>query len=346
MIRRSSTTSRRAASSAAIVRAVDRPQQIVVVPEIVRNAGANARFAWEEFFEGQLENPHTRRNYSHAVCGLLDRAHEAGLSLNEITPKFVRAYLVGLTNKTGQRVSAATEKVYLAGIRRFFDIAVVRHAVGLNPAGSVRGRKHSRTEGVTPQITIKHARKLIDSIDRSDILGQRDQALIGVLTYTAARISAVVNLRLEDFIDLGDQHVLRFREKGGKERRIPVRHDLQQMIQDYIDAANLTRESPTAPLFRAAPKHRTRGEPITLSTGALDRTVACKMLKRRLKHAGLPQLYSPHSFRVTVATDLLGQDVPLEDVQQLLGHADPRTTRIYDRRQQKITRNLVERISV
>jgi len=72
----------------------------------------------------------------------------------------------------------------------------------------------------------------------------------------------------------------------------------------------------------------------------------CRMMKRRLKDIGLPLLYSPHSFRVTTITDLLTQGVVLEDVQRLAGHADPRTTRLYDRRDRKITRNIVERISV
>ena len=70
------------------------------------------------------------------------------------------------------------------------------------------------------------------------------------------------------------------------------------------------------------------------------------MVKRRMKDAGLPARLSPHSFRVTTITDLLEHGVPLEDVQQLAGHADPRTTRLYDRRQKKVTRNVVERISV
>ena len=70
------------------------------------------------------------------------------------------------------------------------------------------------------------------------------------------------------------------------------------------------------------------------------------MLKRRLKDAGLPPIFSPHSFRVLVVTDLLSQDVPLEDVQYLAGHANPKTTQIYDRRRRRVTRNIVERISV
>jgi site-specific recombinase XerD len=56
--------------------------------------------------------------------------------------------------------------------------------------------------------------------------------------------------------------------------------------------------------------------------------------------------FSPHSFCVTAVTDLLEQNVPLEDVRYLAGHADPRTTRIYDRRGRKVTRNIVERISI
>jgi integrase len=63
----------------------------------------------------------------------------------------------------------------------------------------------------------------------------------------------------------------------------------------------------------------------------------CRMMKRRLKSADLPGQFSPHSFRVTTVTDLLEQNVPLEDVQYLAGHADPRTARIYDRRRRKVT---------
>jgi integrase/recombinase XerD len=70
------------------------------------------------------------------------------------------------------------------------------------------------------------------------------------------------------------------------------------------------------------------------------------MMKRRLKAAGLPTDYSPHSFRVTTITDLLEHDTALEDVQFLAGHSDPRTTRLDDRRRSKVTRNIVERISI
>jgi len=53
----------------------------------------------------------------------------------------------------------------------------------------------------------------------------------------------------------------------------------------------------------------------------------------------------PHN-RVGTVTDLLEQNVELESVQDLAGHADPRTIRLYDRRRRKVTRNIAERISI
>ena len=67
-----------------------------------------------------------------------------------------------------------------------------------------------------------------------------------------------------------------------------------------------------------------------------------RMLKRRLKEAGLPQINRPLTvFRVMVVTDLLGQNVPMEDVQYLAWHSNPQTTQIYDRRRRRVTRNIV-----
>lgn len=96
-----------------------------------------------------------------------------------------------------------------------------------------------------------------------------------------------------------------------------------------------------APLFRTA-----RGRTGTLTGRAISGKDICYMVKRRFKAAGYGDKFTPHTFRATTATDLLEQDVDLKDVQTLLGHADPRTTRLYDHTGKKVTRNIVERISV
>ena len=135
--------------------------------------------------------------------------------------------------------------------------------------------------------------------------------------------------------------MLRFREKGGKEREIPVRHDLDDWLSAYIEEAGTQDASKDVPFFLAAD-----GKRKALSERPYTAHSMRQMLKRRLKDAGLPVLFFPHSFRVTVLTDLLSQDVPLEDVQYLAGHSHPQTTQINDRRRRRVTRNIVERISI
>ena len=237
--------------------------------------------------------------------------------------------------------SPSTKKQQLAALRHFFDGLVLRHAIMLNPAASVRGERYQVIEGKTPEITVEQARTLLASVDTAHVVGLRDRAIIAVLIYTAARIGAVSRLRMRDFYDAGDQHCLRFLDKGGKSREIPVRHDLRRFLFEYMDAADLQGAEAASPLFRSTIR-RTR----QLTENAMTAGDMGRMIKRRMRDAGLPARLSPHSFRVTTVTDLLEQGVPLEDVQYLAGHADPRTTRLYDRRKKRVTRNIVERISI
>jgi site-specific recombinase XerD len=182
---------------------------------------------------------------------------------------------------------------------------------------------------------------LLASIDTSRPVGLRDKAIIATLIYTAARAGAVASLRLRDLAWDGSQYSLRFAEKGGRSRLIPVRHDLQLMLLAYRDSFDWQAEPKDAIFFRSV-----AGRTGQLTTKPLRNIDIWRMLKRRLKTAGLPDDLSPHSFRVATVTDLLTQGVSLEDVQYLAGHADPRTTRLYDRRQKSVTRNTVERISI
>jgi len=320
-----------------------------MLPELVERAGGAARFAWDEFFYAEHHNPHTQKAYMAAVKRFLAWAEEQGVELPAITPGMVGQYLVGLGGSPSKR------NLHLAALRGFFDRLVQRHVVMLNPAASVRGIKEQVIEGKTPEITVEHARTLLASIKLSRmvktkegeavevplLVGLRDRAILATLAYTACRAGAVAKLRLQDFQSEGTQYVLRFQEKGGKSREIPVRHDLEGNIRAYLDAAGIEAEAKDRPLFRSTLR-RTK----QLTGNALTTKAICELVKRRLKDAGLPSRISPHSFRVTAITDLLTQGVPLEDVQYLAGHAEPRTTGLYDRRQKKVTRNIVERISI
>lgn len=307
---------------------------MAAVPAIIERSGGNARFAYEEFFKATINNEHTRRAYARIVGRLLAWCEEKDLLLHQITPGLAGEYISQLEG------SAPTKNQALAALRHFFDAMVTRHVVPLNSFASVRGVKYSVTEGKTAEISIEQARKLFRSIETGSVIGLRDRAVLGVLAYTGARVGAVARLNLSDYRDTGEQRSLRFREKGGKDREIPARHDLQGWINEYIAAAGIGEASKASPLFRSVEKTK------ALTTARFAAHPIRRMMKRRLAAAGLPELFSPHSFRVTVVTDLLNQNVPLEDVQYLAGHSSPTTTRIYDRRRRRVTRNIVERISI
>jgi len=305
------------------------------LPVLIATAGSAARFAWEEFIYGKIRNPHTRAAYERAIRQFLSHCEGLNKELPTVSPRDVGSYL------DEQDYAPATKKLHLSAIRHFFDTLVTRHVIMLNPAHSVRGERLQVVEGKTPEIMLPQARKLVQSLDTSHVVGLRDRAIIAIMIYTAARVGAVAALRRGDFYDLGDQHCLRFNEKGGKSREIPVRHDLRQFIGDYLAAGEMDYSDKSKPLFRTTIRKTKKLTQNPMTAGDMAR-----MVKRRMRDADLPPRLSPHSFRVTTITDLLSQGVPLEDVQNLAGHADPRTTRLYDRRKRKVTRNIVERISV
>src|SRR5436190_1146808 len=215
------------------------------LPVLVERAGGAARFAWEEFFYAEHHNPHTQRAYERAVRRFLSWVEGQGIELIGITPGMVGQYLVGLGGSPSKR------NQHLAALRGFFDRLVQRHVVILNPASSVRGVKDQVIEGKTPEIGIEQARTLLRSADTGHVVGLRDRAILATLAYTACRAGAVAKLRLQDFQGDGTQAVLRFQEKGGKSREIPVRHDLEGFIRAYLDAAGIGAEAKDTPLFRA-----------------------------------------------------------------------------------------------
>lgn len=303
-------------------------------PAILEALGPSATFAWDEFFSGQLRNRHTRAAYEHAVRRFLNWLEPLEPNICRVSPGLVGQYLDQLP------LAIPTKKLQLAALRRFFDLLVQRHVVVLNPALSVRTERYRHVEGKTPEISIAEAQQLLAAIASDSPHDLRDRAILSTLVYTAARVGAVARLTLRDFRDDALRPTLQFHEKGGKQRSIPVRADLRELLLRYLAFVDTAHTPRDAPLFRALTR---RGE---LSDRGLTAIDMCRMMKSRLRAAGLPDHFSPHSLRVATITDLLRQRIPFEEVQYLAGHSDARTTRLYNRTQQQVSRNLVERISV
>lgn len=310
--------------------------QQTALPVIVQSVGKAGQQAWKDFFDGKLANAATRRAYEIAVRQFLRWCDRKQLQLSEVMAGDVGVYF------RQHQGSLATKKQHMSAIRRFFNLLVERHICLLNPALSAETERYEVVEGKTPEITAKQIRKLLMSIDTRTLVGMRDRTAICIMIFTACRAGAVAKLSRGDYRGEPGSRKLRFHEKGGKSREIAVRHDVEQMIDSYIFSAGLSDAPANSPIFRPASATRNRNE---LASKPMQPNDMCRMVKRRLKKADLPTDLSAHSFRVATITNLIGQGIPIEDVQQLAGHKDARTTKLYDRTDRKVTRNLVERIS-
>ena len=152
-----------------------------------------------EFFTAQIRNPHTRAAYGTAVTRFFTWCDARGIALAQISPIAVATYI----DEMRGRYRAPTIKQHLAAIRRLFDWLVTGQVVPTNPATSVRGPTHVVRTGKTPVLQPAEARLLLDTIDTSTLRGLRDRALLAVMVYSFARVSAVVSMRVEDCYQQG-----------------------------------------------------------------------------------------------------------------------------------------------
>jgi site-specific recombinase XerD len=312
-------------------------QSSVAVPMMIASAGDHAARRFLEFFAAQIRNKNTRMAYHRACCHFFAwvEQHQIG-ELADIEPIHVAAYIEVLQTTAAK----PTVKLHLAAIRMLFDWLIIGQVLAVNPAHAVRGPKHVVKRGKTPVLTEEQARQLIQSLDTSTLVGLRDRALIGVMTYAFARIGAVVAMKVEDYYPGGKRWWVRLHEKGGKRHEMPAHHKLEQFIDEYLDAAGI-RDAGKTPLFRSA-----AGKTGRLTENAMHRVDAYQMIRRRTAEAGFKVKLGCHVFRATGITAYLEKGGTLENAQLMAAHESPRTTKLYDRTGDEITLDEVERITI
>jgi integrase/recombinase XerD len=300
-------------------------------------ARPEVRRRMRDFFSSHIRNSNTRRAYMEAVrqfsafcgeVGILDRA--------QVEPVHVAAFVEAQLKLH----SKPTVKVRLAALRMLFDWMVVGQVLPVNPAHAVRGPKHTQRRGKTPVLQADEARTLLDSIDITSLPGLRDRALIGLMVYTFARVGAVVSMRVEDYFVQGRRGWVRLHEKGGKEHEMPAHHNLDRYLEAYIAAAGIAQDRKGS-LFRT-----TNGRSGELKGNSLLQSDVWRMIRRRALAAGIKTKIGCHTFRATGITAYLKNGGKLEVAQQMANHESSRTTGLYDRRNDEVSLDEVERIVI
>ncbi len=321
------------AASNGLMRANHGPAGLIL-PPVVARAGKRAQRRFVEFFTAEIRNRNTRTAYGVAVSRFLAWCEARGFALEQLEPVIVAAYVEQLAGE----MAAPSVKQHLAALRMLFDYLVIGQVIPFNPAASVRGPRLVIRKGKTPVMFEDEARQLLASIDASDVAGARDRAIFAVMTYTFARVGAVVGLRVRDYATMGRRTWFVLHEKGGRHHQVPAHRKAAEAVEAYLALAGIGADREGV-MFRSV-----RGG--VLTDRPLRRQSVWDLVKRRALAAGLSPDVCCHSFRASGITNYLAHGGTLERAAAIAGHASTRTTQLYNRLDDEITLDEIERIRI
>ncbi|TDD37505.1 hypothetical protein E1286_37180 [Nonomuraea terrae] len=221
--------------------------------------------------------------------------------------------------RPGKALSAATVARRLSSLSSLYAYAIRRRMLATNPAEPV-DRPEVSTVGTTPARTVTEQTALVDGAEAIAAEHPVDAAAVALLAVCALRVGELVALTIGQVRDDAGHCVIVFRRKGGTVDRVPVPPRVCALLDPLREG-----RAADALLFT-----RQDGRPF-------DRWRMTTALRRAATAAGVDAKgLTPHTARATAATALLDAKVPLADVQELLGHASPVTTKRYDRGRRKL----------
>jgi integrase/recombinase XerD len=280
-------------------------------------AGLRATAMW--LVSGRRESPHTRVAYVRDVSWWVSWCAAQGSAPGAATASAADLYMAALTESGLARASVARR---VAAVSSWYTYLIREQCADINPfEGAERPRldgQASRTRGLS--------RKQITAIlgHAADHESARTYALLWLMFATAGRISSILDARIEHLSqDLGHQ-VLDLVVKGGHSKRFVIPPAALAAVWRYLDE----RGGPDTGLIF-----------VTRTGRRLVQSYAWKLVNRVARATGITHTISPHSFRHAAITIALSDGRPLHVVQDFAGHADPRTTRRYDRARDSLDRS-------
>ncbi len=205
----------------------------------------------------------------------------------------------------------------ISSIRGFHLFAVMERWCPANPAELIElPRKARKLPEVLDQ---QEVTSLLETPDRTDLLGKRDAAVLELMYATGLRASETVELENDQLIS--ELQLLRITGKGNKERLVPVGGMAMQALADYQKNAR--------PFLRKNMSHAKNRLFLSYRGKPLTRMSLWHIVTGAARDAGLQKQIHPHTLRHSFATHLLEGGADLRAVQEMLGHVSILTTEIY-----------------
>lgn len=272
---------------------------------------------------------HTARAYAGAVRKFIDHLAASGITAADPVEAITVEHFISFpAYLVASGVSKASMAVQLAGAVQFLNWLVIAGALQptyedqlrLKTAAAEATKRHrSRLPHVPRESDVEKMRAAARTLDIPSPVRERNRAIIELLHSSGCRNEEICQLTVSD-VDLSERQIL-VNGKGDKDRLVWFSSDAAVAIRTYWRARRDRR--PEAPLFASHSRRCPAGQPVSTET---VRDVVRAVAQR----AGVTQI-TPHKFRHAFGTRMLEATGDLALVQDLLGHADPATTRTYAR---------------
>jgi integrase/recombinase XerD len=286
-------------------------------------------------YEDGLKARYSERTVEHYLADmrfLLGWLEERGVGLVDVKSADLEAYqahLSAMTKKDGRPYAIGSQHARLIAMKNFFRFLYRRGELVHDPAAAIElGRMEQRLPRVV--LTEDESRRIVSAPRGSSPLVLRDRAILETLYATGIRVGELVQLSLYD-VDTEERLLRVVMGKGRKDRNIPLTRAAARAIEEYL--AKGREAIAAAARERGA---RPRGERLRLLFpaelgGKLQRAVVGKIIACWAKKAGLKKHVTCHTFRHSVATQLLRGGADIRHIQVLLGHASLKATERYTR---------------
>lgn len=259
-----------------------------------------------------------------------------------------------LQDPAGQGLTAASAARRMAAVSSWYRYLVACDLHERNPFSAAARPRVDRDYSATAYLDEPSARRLITAAEtRRGMTGLRDAAMIRLMLQLGIRVTEVCTLTRASLGTTGGQRTVTIHGKGGKR----VVRALPPAAAEALDRYLAVRDAATA---REAAHRQPDGDAAAPETGTepaylfttdsgrpVDRTQLFKLVRRLAREAGLPHpdRITPHSLRHTFATLATERGADLDDLQDAMGHADPRTTRRYQRSARRLERDPAHLVS-
>lgn len=303
---------------------VSRPSPLVVAPGADLDRIERADPAWRlaAAFLLSCRSENTRRAYARDIRDFYGWCELIGVGPLDVRRVHVDGYVTTLAApqpRTGRPAAESTVARKLSALAGLYRYAVDEGVLAGSPVTRV-GRPRVVEDSQTTGLDRDELRRLLAAAAAD---GPRSHALLLLLALNGLRIDEALSRDVEHLDTERGHHVLRLRRKGGRRATAPLAPSVHHAIARLLDGRD------SGPLFA------------TSTGGRMDEPAAWRLVRRLARAADLPQhsRINPHTLRHAFVTAALDAGVPLRDVQDAAGHADPRTTRRYDRSRYNLDRH-------